>query len=227
MAVQINTYSGILGGLLSWLGRDAAGETVITNRFDDILALCERRIYYGYATEDVGNALRSDPLRIVEMEATVESDDVAEGDTTIAQPSDFLELISVYSSTLNAPMGIVSQRIIDGYGSQSIGGTKLIAVSGTNFRLFDAAPADLTLVMRYYKKLATPSGSTVNDILTNYPDVYLYGCLTEACIRTQDEAGALRYLAMYNSSVQGLNARTQRITASANPRMRVRAGMTP
>ncbi len=27
MAVAINTYSGILGGVLSWLGRDASGET--------------------------------------------------------------------------------------------------------------------------------------------------------------------------------------------------------
>lgn len=225
MAVAINTYSGILGGVLSWLGRDAPGETTITSRFDDILAMMERRMYYGYATEDVGNALRSDPLRIVEMETTVQSDDVAEGDTTIAQPSDFLELISVYSSTLSAPMAIVAQRVIDGYGSQSIGGCKLIAVSGTNFRLFDAAPDDLTLIMRYYRKLTTPSGTTVNDILSNYPDVYLYGCLTEACIRTQDEPGALRYLAMYNSSVQGLNARTQRITASANPVMRARRRM--
>lgn len=225
MAVQINTYSGLLGGVLSWLGRDASGETIITSRFDDILALCERRIYYGYATEDVGNALRSDPLRIVEMETVVQSDDVEAGDTTIAQPSDFLELISVYNSSLSGPMEIVAQRVIDGYGSQSIGGTRLIAVSGTNFRLYDAAPEDLTLIMRYYRKLTTPSGATANDILTNYPDVYLYGCLIEACIRTQDRAGALDYLGMYNSSVQGLNARTQRITASADPRMRVRAYM--
>jgi hypothetical protein len=226
MAVAINTYSGILGGVLSWLGRDSSGETIITSRFDDLLAMMERRMYYGYAVEMPGDPLRSDPLRIVEMEATVQSDDVSAGDATIAQPSDFLELISVYSSTNTAPMEIVAQRVIDGYGGQSVGGTKLIAVSGTNFRLYDAAPADLTLIMRYYKKLTTPAGSTVNDILTNYPDVYLWGCLIEACIRTQDEAGAQRYLQLYNASVQGLNARTQRITASANPVMRVR-GMTP
>lgn len=225
MAVQIATYSGLLSGVLSWLGRDAPGETIITSRFDDILAMCERRMYYGFATEDMGNVLRSDPLRIVEMETTVQSNGVAAGDTTMAQPSDFLELISVYSSSLNESMEIVAQRVIDGYGSQSIGGTKLIAVSGTNFRLLDAAPADLTLIMRYYKKLTTPAGAVANDILTNYPDVYLYGCLIEACIRTQDRAGALDYLSMYNASVQGLNARTQRITASADPRMRVRAYM--
>jgi hypothetical protein len=32
---------------------------------------------------------------------------------------------------------------------------------------------------------------------------------------------------MYSTSVQGLNARAQRITASTVPVMRLRAGMTP
>jgi len=68
-------------------------------------------------------------------------------------------------------------------------------------------------------------GWSESDILTNYPDVYLYGCLVEAAIFTQGEAEAQRYLQLYNASVAGLNARTQRITASANPVIRVRAGM--
>jgi hypothetical protein len=81
--------------------------------------------------------------------------------------------------------------------------------------------------LRYYQKLATPAGATVNAILTASPDVYLYGCLVEASIFTQDEAGAMRYLALYNASVSGLNARTQRITGSSVPVIRVRAGMAP
>src|SRR5215213_9704749 len=105
MAVQISTYSGILGGVLSWLGRDASGETIITSRFDDILALCERRMYYGYATEDVGNALRSDPLRIVEMETVDTTFSLSSG--TVAQPTGFLELISAYNNSDTAPIQIV------------------------------------------------------------------------------------------------------------------------
>jgi hypothetical protein len=225
MALQITTYSGILGGVLSWLGRDSAGETIITDRFDDILALCERRIYYGYATEDVGNALRSDPLRIVEMETVDSAFSLSSG--TVAQPTGFLELISAFNNNDDLPISINAQRTIDGFGNQTLGRVGgIIAVSGTNFRVFDAPTTAITAELRYYKKLTTPAGSTVNDILTNYPDVYLWGCLIEASVRTQDEPGALRYLAMYNASVQGLNARTQRITASANPRMRVR-GWTP
>ena len=99
-------------------------------------------------------------------------------------------------------------------------------MSGTNFRVKDD-PAGATATLRYYQKLATPAGATVNAILTGYPDVYLFGCLIEAAIFTQDELGAQRYLQLYNASVAGLNARTQRITASAAPVIRLRAGMLP
>ena len=54
----------------------------------------------------------------------------------------------------------------------------------------------------------TLAGATANAILTSAPDVYLYGCLIEAAIFTQDQNGAVSYLQAYNASVAGLNART-------------------
>lgn len=208
--------------MLAWLAR--TGDSLLEERFDDFLLNCERRMYYGVAGDDPASPFRSDALRIPEMETADAAFALTAG--TVAQPSGFLELISAYDNALAAPLDIVSQRTLDGYGTQSLGGTRLIAVSGTNFRLLDA-PSSGTATLRYYRKLATPAGSTVNDILTNYPDVYLYGCLVEAAIFTQGEAEAQRYLQLYNASVAGLNARTQRITASSVPVIRVRAGLTP
>jgi hypothetical protein len=222
MAAQITTYAGLKAGMLAWLAR--TGDALLDARFDDFLLNCERRMYYGFAVDEPAGPLRSDALRIPEMETVDAAFGLTSG--TVAQPAGFLELISAYSNSLHAPLDIVSQRTLDGYGTQSLGGTRLIAVSGTNFRFLDA-PSGGTATLRYYRKLATPAGSTVNDILTNYPDVYLYGTLVEAAIFTQGEAEAQRYLQLYNASVAGLNARTQRITASAVPVIRVRAGRTP
>jgi hypothetical protein len=257
MAVNITSYGGLLNGTLSWLGRASVGEAIITPRFDDILLMAERRIYYGYATEDVGNALRSDPLRIPEMEVVdpaflmtgtadvvrVSEDGVvrvteAAPDTTVAtitdslggtvgQPDNFLELISATNNGDGWPITIVAQRVIDGYGRHAVGRVGLMAVSGMNFRFLDAPSPENTATIRYFQKLATPAGSTSNDILNNYPDVYLMACLVEASIFSQDEAGAARYMALYNTSVMGLNARAQRQNASAVPVMRLRAGRTP
>jgi hypothetical protein len=222
MAAQITTYAGLKAGMLSWLAR--TGDALLDARFDDFLLNCERRMYYGFAVDEPASPLRSDALRIPEMEAVDAAFALASG--TVAQPAGFLELISAYNNSLNAPLDIVSQRTLDGYGTQSLGGTRLIAVSGTNFRFLDAPTAG-TATLRYYHKLATPAGSTVNDILMNYPDVYLYGCLVEAAVFTQGEAEAQRYLQLYNASVSGLNARTQRITGSAAPVIRLRTGMLP
>jgi hypothetical protein len=221
MPAQITSYAGLKAGVLAWLAR--TGDALLDSRFDDFLLGCERRIYYGHATEDPGNPLRSDPLRIVEMET---SDPAFALQATVAQPAVFVELISVL---LNSPvrlLEIVSQRTLDAYCSQSLGGVQKIAVSGTNFRVKDD-PAGATATLRYYQKLATPTGATANAILTSYPDVYLFGCLIEAAIFTQDELAGQRYLQLYNASVAGLNARTQRITASAAPVIRLRAGMLP
>jgi hypothetical protein len=224
MSVTINTYSGLLSGMLARLARQ--GDAILTPEFDNFLANTEQRMYYGYATESMGDPMRSDPLRIVEMETVDSAFSLSSG--TVAQPSGFLELISAYNNNDDLPIQIVAQRTIDGYGSTAIGRTGgLIAVSGTNFRVLDAPSTAITAVLRYYQKLTTPTAAAANDILTDYPNVYLYGCLLEASIFTQDEASALRYLQLYNASVAGLNARTQRITASSVPVMRVRAGMTP
>lgn len=222
MAAQITTYAGLRAGMLAWLAR--TGDALLEQRFDDFLLNCERRMYYGFATETPDHPLRSDPLRIPEME-TVDPAFALAG-ATVAQPPGFLELIGVQLNSPARPLQIVSQRVLDGYGAQSLGGTRLIAVSGTSFRLLDP-PSGGTATLRYYGKLATPEGATANAILANYPDVYLYGCLVEAAVFTQGEAEAQRYLQLYNASVAGLNARTQRITASAVPVIRLRAGMTP
>jgi hypothetical protein len=221
MPAQITSYAGLKAGMLAWLAR--TGDALLDSRFDDFLQGCERRMYYGHATEEPGNPLRSDPLRIVEMET---ADPAFVLQATVAQPPAFVELISVLLNSPETLLEIVSQRTLDAYGAQSLGRIAKIAISGTNFRVKDD-PAGATATLRYYQKLATPSGATANAILTGYPDVYLFGCLIEAAIFTQDELGAQRYLQLYNASVAGLNARTQRITASAAPVIRLRGGMMP
>jgi hypothetical protein len=214
------TYGWLKAAVPAWLAR--TGDALLDSRFDDFLMNCERRIYYGFAADDPGNPLRSDPLRIPEMET---ADEAFILQATTAQPQGFLELVSVQLNSPLGPLEIVSQRTLDGYGTQSLGGAKLIAVSGTNFRVLDD-PGGATCTLRYFIMLPTPAGSVANAILANYPDVYLYGCLVEAAIFTQDEAAAQRYLQLYNASVAGLNARSQRITASAVPVIRLR-GVTP
>src|SRR5689334_2711879 len=152
MPAQITTYAGLKAGVLAWLAR--SGDSLLDSRFDDFLLGCERRMYYGHSTEEPGNSLRSDPLRIVDMET---ADPAFVLQATVAHPESFVELISVLLNTSESLLDIVSQRALDAYGAQRLGRVAKIAISGTNFRVKDD-PAGVTATLRYYRKLPTPTG---------------------------------------------------------------------
>jgi len=175
MAVQINTTAASRRGVLAWLAR--SGDSLARQplrrlpaelRTPHLLRLRGRR-----SRQPV--ALRSAAHR---RHGTVDPTFALSAVTP--QPATFLELISAQLNNPNAPLQVVAQRTIDGYASSTPNQPRLIAVSGTNFRVFpDPGVGSYTATLRYYQKLATPAGATVNAILTGSPDVYLYGCLVE------------------------------------------------
>jgi hypothetical protein len=58
---------------------------------------------------------------------------------------------------------------------------QVFTIIADNVRLGPSPDAVYTTSMLYYKKITALSGSaTTNDMLTNNPDVYLYGTLLEA-----------------------------------------------
>lgn len=221
MAAVINTYSGLQTAVAEWLGR--SGDTDITGRFDDLLALHEQRMYYG-AAEVPGILPAFPPLRIREMETADTSFALSE---TVAQPSGFLELISADLNSPFRPLRIEHEGAIAQYGDQDAAYPTIIAVSGSNFRVWPDPGSSYTATLRYYAKLTTPTASVSNWILINAPGLYLNGCLMQAALLTGGMEEAKVYGALYVAEVGGLNERRNRELASAtNVRMRIR-GRTP
>jgi hypothetical protein len=217
MTVNITSYSGLKAAVQAWMAR--TGDTLLDERFDDCLALHEQRMYYG-ADEVPGLLPQFKALRVREMETAAN----AVVEETVAQPDGFLELIEASLDSPYAPLHIEHQGVIASYGEQTLSATKIIAVSGTNFRFKDAGG---TVTIRYYQKLTTPSPSAGNWIIETAPGIYLNGCLIEAALLTSDFESAMKYGAIYAAQVGGLNARRNRELAGAtNVRMRVR-GRTP
>lgn len=222
MSVNITTYTGLAAATSEWLAR--AGDTDIAARFDDILALTEQRMYYG-AAEVPGLMPECPALRIREMETTDSA--FALSSATVAQPTGFLELIEAsLNGSQQGPLDVVTEGVFASYGSQSLGGVKLIAISGTNFRLKDTPSSD-TAYLRYFQKLTTPTASTANDILTKFPSLYLNGCIAQAALYVGDDGAAQRFGAMYVSEVAGLNRqRNSELWSATNVHVRIR-GRTP
>lgn len=221
MAAVVNTYSGLQAAIASWMARD--GDTDITDRFDDLLALHEHRMYYG-AAEVPGLLPACEPLRIREMEAT---DAAFALSATVAQPEGFLELIEMKLNSDDRRLDVVAEGTLDAYRSDAFGGPALVAISGTNFRIVDDPGASYTATLRYFRKLDTPTAEAANWILTNTPNVYLHGCLFEAAVMTGDKDAAGLYLATYAAHVRALNQRrNSELRHATNVRMRLR-GRTP
>lgn len=208
MSDAIATYAGLKLGVLDWLGQPA--NRILASRFDDFLQNCERRMYYGYATGKPDHPLHAAPLRILEMESAITQTMAS----TTALPVGFLELISAQIDGFFAPLQIVSERVLDSYVGRNFDRARLIAVSGADFRIV-GNPSGGACTLRYFRKLTTPTpAGATNDILTNYPDIYLHGCLIEAAIFLNDQAAATGYASAYNASVDGLNARTAAVSGS-------------
>lgn len=228
MAVQITTYGGLTTAVAEWLARD--GDTDLTNRIDDFIALCESRMYYGKPALQALGVPEHEAIRIPEMYQSNTAFAVVQSG---AQPTGLLDLVEAQLNATNAgaaiPLLIVEESILDSQSPYDSNSPSMIALSGNNFRYWpDPGSGSYTLTLRWYGALTTPSGTNAtNWILTNAPGVYLNGCLLEAAIRTGDADAAKYYGMLYAADAAALNIRTQRRLASGqNVRIMMR-GNTP
>jgi hypothetical protein len=219
--MAIDTYSALASAVTQWMGR--SGDTDILDRFPDLLKLQEQRMYYG-AKEVPGLLPQFEPLRIREMETT---DDSFTLGATVAQPTGFLELIEASLNSPYGPLRIEHEGVIAAYRDQTASQPTIIAVSGTNFRVWPDPGSSYTATLRYFQKLTTPAGATSNAILTTYPSLYLNGCLMQAYLMLGDKENAQTFAALYVAEVGGLNERrNSELRNATNVRLRVR-GRTP
>lgn len=94
-------------------------------------------------------------------------------------------------------------------------------IEGDLLRFLPFANDTLYAKVNYYKKFPALA-TAVNWILTNKPDIYLYGSLLEAAIYSMDDGDAQKYHALYSAACSGLIGSEKRARYSGAPlRMRV------
>ena len=161
--MSITTYAELQTAVDNWLDR-----TDLSGRVTEFIALAEARI---------GRRLR---VRGVEARDTSVTTD---GSEYYSLPSDFLEARNVQINS--NPIKVLTYRTPEQLDAEYPGSEASIAlhytIIGTQIQLKPIQGAAQTLEIAYYKKLAALSDSnTTNWILTNAPDLLLYGSLMEA-----------------------------------------------
>lgn len=208
--MSLDTYANLKTAVGTWTHRDDLSAVI-----DDIIDLAEAEMFNN----------DSQPLRVEQMETRA----TASASTTsryIALPTRYLDMRRLQISSTDPRTDIrhaspESLKVLDGTGRPRYFTT-------TSQIEFDIKPdTAYTLEMLYYKKpTALDSTNTTNAILTNYPNVYLYGCQWATLVfGSEDERAA----AMYNrfiGSIRGANKRSRKARYSGVPVMRPE-GATP
>ncbi len=204
MAHSAQTYGGLQANIKTWCARN---DTDFVAQVPEFIHMAEQRIFYGS-----GDPHKSDPVRIRDMVITEDALDF--NDTGAAfLPDDFLEQISL---TWNSDFSVALRFLpSEEYHARNI----FNAISSTDvpavFTVDDNAvlvkPAiEGTATFVYYARFPTlVDDSDTNDLLLNYPSIYLKASLIEAYgfIRNRDERTAL--LAEYVAAANGISAQTR------------------
>lgn len=161
--MSITTYAELQAAVADWHHRDV-------DQIPDFIALAEKRI---------NSKLNS---RLAEVDTTLTA---TVSSRYISTPTRFMSAIGLWLTTylprLELPYLSPEQISV----SNSNGLPSYYTIDGAYIAFDCPCNDDYTFTLRYKQGYAIASTST-NDILTNYPNVYLFGALVEACTFARD-----------------------------------------
>jgi len=185
--MALDNYSNLKTSIANFLARDD-----LTTEIDDFIDLTEA---------DFNRRLRVRNMETVDTSFTVDSE-------TESLPTGFLQVRSFFINTGGGkePLTLLTphHQYSTAGGSQS-GIPRAYSIEGTSFRFSPAPDTAYTANLVFYKAFDSLSDSTAtNEMLTNHPDVYLYGALYFAStfIRGMDQVTVGQFKAQYESALQ-------------------------
>lgn len=207
--MSLADYSSLKTTIASFL--DDAG---IDAYIPDMVTLAEARI---------NRVLRT---REMQKRATATMDTASR---FLACPASFAEMISLrLNSTQLAGVSYISNAQIDDFYNQAAGRPEYYTIWGDELEFNRLSDSAYEIEMKYYKKVAALSDSnTTNDVLTYYPDIYLYGALVSAEAFIMEDTRLPMWKSLFEQMVYEANREATKSRVSGSElRARVR-GSTP
>lgn len=207
--MTITNYTELLAAGANWLD-----DSNLTARWPEFITLCENGLNYGLK---MPGGIDIDPLRSKRMETrgslTIDQE-------YVAQPTDFLEAISMRLTSTNPIKALEFFQEADfnnwDFASSATGEPKAYTVTGTNFR-FGPYPSSLLSPASYTAEVvymglipALTSVATTNWVITYHPNVYLTGILLQAALFQENDEGIARYAPAHMAACKGVNYATMR-----------------
>ena len=200
--MALNNYANLKTTIANFLARDD-----LTSEIDDFIDLTEA---------DFNRRLRVRNMETVDTSFTVDSE-------TEALPTGFLQARSfiLTSSTPDQTLELTTAyHQANTSGFERSGVPKMYSIEGSNFRFSPTPDTAYTARLTYYKAFDSIDGTTTtNHILTNHPDVYLYGALYFAStfIRGMDQTTITQFKAQYEAALQQVEAVDEKDKYNGSP----------
>ena len=162
--MAIGTFAQLKTAAANWLDRSD-----LTDRIPEFIALAEARF--------------NRELRTRDMETVSTAISTVAGTREYSLPTGFVQMKEFHLSTdpLTPLAYITPEMMTRLWAGSATAKPQVFTIIADNVRLGPAPDAVYTTSMLYYKTFTALSDSaTTNEMLTNNPDVYLYGTLLEA-----------------------------------------------
>ena len=203
--MAITTYAELKSSIANWLNRDD-----LTSVIPDFISLTEAGI---------NRDLRHYKM-INRVDATLDS-------RYVQMPADWLETVRFgITSGTTYRLELISRDDMLEYRqntSDIAGIPKFYANIGDTIEVFPTPAAEYQMQLQYYAKTPALSDSnTTNWLLTDAPDIYLYGALVQAAPYLNDDARTQTWAALYSAAMQSMQkASDDTRFAGSGLRMRV------
>lgn len=190
------------------------GSNDLVDILDDCILMAETEMYNNERVS----------LRCRELQTTA-STTTGTDDEFLALPTRFLEFRSMHIIAAGKPVDIRYAAPESLARKSAAGRPEQYTV--TNQIEFNRTPdSDYTLKQVYYaKELPLDATNNTNDILTNYPNVYLFGALWAVNLYNAEEEKSQFYYQQFIRAIRGAN-QSSRQSAGPAPSMRIE-GPTP
>lgn len=201
--MSLDTYTNLKTSIASWLLRP--GDSDVAANADDFIDLCEEELFKR--------------LRIKAMEYRDSA--LTLSDEYTALPTGFIEFKKITNNA--APytdLSLVdSSFLADHFGNDHSSNDLYYAIQGNKIRVSTGVTSVDAI---YFKKFDALSGSVAtNDVLTNFPSLYLWGCLKYAALFFKDDPA--QWEAKFEQSLSSANTSENRSRYSGSTiEMRVR-----
>jgi hypothetical protein len=195
--LSITTYAELVTALENWTHRSD-----VSARIPEFIALAENRVNFG----SMDPQFKSDPLRVRAMQNR-DSGNASSG--AISFPTGYLEtiLLKIQVGGKNSVLTYRAPPANAPYESEA-GNASFYTVLNNAIQV---GPSSAAYVHDYYKKFdALTASATTNWLITNSPNVYLYGALIEAAPYMGKDAKLATWYRMFAGAINALQSSDRR-----------------